>query len=160
MARRGGAGPRDGIAALARGADRRAGRIGDCRCSRLYRQEPARLGLAGAATNAAVLARGRGMAARAVAMTDNVEREIARTRGELTLTLAALERKLAARYLFDEGLAMLKDTLGEDYGLNRSLEMVRTNPIPVALIGIGAAWLIANNTNAVDRIARDERIQA
>jgi len=41
------------------------------------------------------------MAARAVAMTDNAEREIARTRDELSLTLAALERKLAARYLID-----------------------------------------------------------
>jgi hypothetical protein len=106
------------------------------------------------------------MAARPVAMTDDaaktneMERGIARTRGELSLTLAALERKLAARYLIDEGLNMFKDTLGEDYGLHRGLEMVRTNPIPVALIGIGTAWLIANNTNAVDRIARDERIQA
>jgi ElaB/YqjD/DUF883 family membrane-anchored ribosome-binding protein len=99
------------------------------------------------------------MAARAVAMTDNVEREIARTRGELTLTLAALERKLAARYLIDEGLNMFKDTLGEDYGLHRGLEIVRNNPVPIALIGIGAAWLLATNTNAVDRIARDERIQ-
>jgi hypothetical protein len=93
-------------------------------------------------------------------MTDDVEREIARTRGELSLTLAALERKLAARYLIDEGLNMFKDTLGEDYGLHRGLEMVRANPAPIALIGIGAIWLLANNTNAVDRIARDERIQA
>ena len=106
------------------------------------------------------------MAARPVAMTDDaantdeMERKIARTRGELSLTLAALERKLAARYLIDEGLNMFKDTLGEDYGLHRGLEIVRTNPIPVALIGIGTAWLIANNTNAVDRITRDERIQA
>ncbi len=99
------------------------------------------------------------MAARAVAMTDNAEREIARTRGELSLTLAALERKLAARYLIDEGLNMIKDTLGEDYGLHRGLEIVRTNPVPIALIGIGAAWLLASNTNAVDRLARDERIQ-
>ena len=100
------------------------------------------------------------MAARAVAMTDNAERDIARTRGELTLTLAALERKLAARYLIDEGLNMFKDTLGEDYGLHRGLEIVRNNPVPIALIGIGAAWLVATNTNAVDRIARDERVQA
>ena len=99
------------------------------------------------------------MAARAVAMTDNAERDIARTRGELTLTLAALERKLAARYLIDEGLNMFKDTLGEDYGLHRGLEIVRNNPVPIALIGIGAAWLVATNTNAVDRIARDERVQ-
>src|SRR5947207_15454324 len=101
------------------------------------------------------------MAARTAAMTDDdeKEREIARTRGELSLTLAALERKLAARYLIDEGLNMFKDTLGEDYGLKRGLEMVRTNPIPVALIGIGAASLIASNPDAVDPIPRDERIQ-
>ena len=92
-------------------------------------------------------------------MTDNAEREIARTRDELSLTLAAVERKLAARYLIDEGLDMIKDTLGEDYGLHRGLEIVRTNPVPIALIGIGAAWLLASNTNAVDRLARDERIQ-
>jgi len=89
-----------------------------------------------------------------------MEREIARTRGELSVTLAALERKLAARRLMDEGLNMLKETLGDDYGLNRGLEMVRANPIPVALIGIGAAWLIASNTDAVDRLARDERVRA
>ncbi|MBV9018247.1 MAG: DUF3618 domain-containing protein, partial [Alphaproteobacteria bacterium] len=66
-------------------------------------------------------------------MTDNVERDIARTRGELSVTLAALERKLAARTIIDEGLNMFKETLGDDYGLNRGLEVVRANPIPVAL---------------------------
>ena len=93
-------------------------------------------------------------------MTVDVERDIARTRGELALTLAALERKLAARYLAEEGLKMLKDNLGDDYGVNRGLEFVRNNPIPVAMIGIGAAWLIASQTDAVDRLARDERVQA
>ena len=93
-------------------------------------------------------------------MTADVERDIARTRGELALTLAALERRLAARYLADEGLKMLKDNLGDDYGVNRGLEFVRNNPIPVARIGLGAAWLIASQTEAVDRIARDERIRA
>ena len=97
-------------------------------------------------------------------MTDDAkrdaEREIAHTRGELSVTLAALERKLAARTLMDEGLNMFKETLGDDYGLNRGLEVVRANPIPVALIGIGAAWLIASQTNAVDRIASDERVRA
>lgn len=93
-------------------------------------------------------------------MTADVERDIARTRGELALTLAALERRLAARYLADEGLKMLKDNLGDDYGVNRGLEFVRNNPIPVAMIGLGAAWLIASQTEAVDRIARDERIRA
>jgi hypothetical protein len=93
-------------------------------------------------------------------MTSDVERDIARTRGDLALTLAELERKLGARYLANEGLNMLKDTLGDDYGLNRGLNIVRNNPLPVAMIGIGAAWLVASQTDAMDRIARDERIQA
>jgi hypothetical protein len=93
-------------------------------------------------------------------MTSDVERDIARTRGELTQTLAALEQKLNARHLADEGLNMLKETLGDDYGLNRGLEIVRTNPIPVAMIGVGVAWLIINKTDAIDRLVRDERVQA
>jgi hypothetical protein len=93
-------------------------------------------------------------------MTSDVERDIARTRGELTQTLAALEQKLNARHLADEGLNMLKETLGDDYGLNRGLEIVRTNPIPVAMIGVGVAWLIINKTDAIDRLARDERVRA
>ena len=93
-------------------------------------------------------------------MTAEIEREIDHTRRELAMTLAALERKLAARYLVEKGFDMFKDTLGNDYGLNRSLEIVRANPVPIALIGIGAAWLLASNSGVVDRIARDQRVEA
>jgi hypothetical protein len=93
-------------------------------------------------------------------MTAEIEREIDHTRRELALTLAALERKLAARYLVEKGFDMFKDTLGDDYGLKRSLEIVRDNPVPIALIGIGAAWLLASNSGVVDRIAQDQRIAA
>jgi hypothetical protein len=55
---------------------------------------------------------------------------------------------------------MLNDTAGGYEGLNRSLDMVRSNPLPFALIGIGAVWLIASNTGYAARIARDERIEA
>jgi hypothetical protein len=41
--------------------------------------------------------------------------------------------------------------------LQRNLHMISANPIPVALIGIGAAWLIASNTGMTDRIAHDAR---
>jgi len=89
-----------------------------------------------------------------------IEREIDHTRRELALTLAALERKLAARYLVEKGFDMLTDNLGDDYGLKRGLDIVRANPVPIALIGIGAAWLIASNSGVVDRIAQDQRIEA
>jgi hypothetical protein len=100
------------------------------------------------------------MVERAAAMTAEIEREIDHTRRELAMTLAALERKLAARYLVEKGFDMFKDTLGDDYGLNRGLEIVRANPVPIALIGIGAAWLLASNSGVADRIARDQRIEA
>jgi hypothetical protein len=36
--------------------------------------------------------------------------------------------------------------------LQRNLDVVRANPIPVALIGLGVAWLISNNTGVTDRV--------
>ena len=39
-------------------------------------------------------------------------------------------------------------------------EVVRANRIPLALIGVGIAWLAANNAGLVDRFAQDERMQA
>lgn len=89
-----------------------------------------------------------------------IEREIDRTRVELALTLDALERKLRARHLVEKGFDMLKETLGNNDAWNRSLDIIRANPVPVALIGIGAAWIVANQTNVVDRVAHDERVEA
>lgn len=37
--------------------------------------------------------------------------------------------------------------------LQRGLDVIRANPIPVALIGLGVAWLISNNTGMTDRVA-------
>jgi len=36
--------------------------------------------------------------------------------------------------------------------LQHGLDVVRANPIPVALIGLGVAWLISNNTGMTDRV--------
>ena len=91
------------------------------------------------------------------------EREAARTRVELAATLDALDLKLShmtTRHLVEKGFNMIRDNLNASDGVNRSLEMVRANPIPIALIGIGAAWLVASNTGMVDRIAHSERVGA
>jgi len=39
-------------------------------------------------------------------------------------------------------------------------EAIRADPMPLALIGLGALWMFATNTGIVDRIARNGRIQA
>jgi hypothetical protein len=89
-----------------------------------------------------------------------IEREIDRTRAELALTLNALEHKLAARQIVEKGVEMFRDNLAMNQAMDRSLAIIRANPVPVALIGIGAAWLVANSTGVAERLAEDERIRA
>jgi len=89
-----------------------------------------------------------------------IERDIDHTRVELALTLDALERRLNARHLVEKGFDMLKETFGNNDAWNRSVDIIRANPVPVALIGLGAAWLVASQTNVVDRVVQDERVEA
>jgi hypothetical protein len=39
-------------------------------------------------------------------------------------------------------------------------KILRTNQVPIALIGVGIAWLLANNTGFAGRVAEDERVRA
>ncbi len=39
-------------------------------------------------------------------------------------------------------------------------EVIQANSVPLTLIGVGIAWLVANNTGLVDRVVNDERVQA
>jgi hypothetical protein len=39
-------------------------------------------------------------------------------------------------------------------------EMIQSNSVPLTLIGIGVAWLVASNTGLADRVVNDERVQA
>src|SRR5690349_4645257 len=53
-------------------------------------------------------------------------------------------------------LEMITDSLkGSGVG-----EVVQANRVPLTLIGIGVAWLVASNTGLADRVVNDERIQA
>jgi hypothetical protein len=94
--------------------------------------------------------------------TAEAEREAARTRIELATTLDALHLKVSdmtTRHLVEKGFNMIRDGLNASDGINRSLDVVRANPIPIALIGIGAAWLVASNTGVVNRIAQSDRVE-
>ena len=39
-------------------------------------------------------------------------------------------------------------------------EVIQSNSVPLTLIGIGVAWLVASNTGLVDRVVNDERVRA
>jgi hypothetical protein len=45
----------------------------------------------------------------------------------------------------------------KDRGLG---EAIQANSVPLALIGVGIAWLVASNTGLADRVVNDERVQA
>ena len=81
---------------------------------------------------------------------ERIEREIERSRLELGRTIETLEHKLAVRHLVEKGFDMLKDNIPSSAGLNRTLDVVRANPIPFALIGVGAAWIAASSTGLAD----------
>ena len=89
-----------------------------------------------------------------------LEQEISQTRTELTLTLNALEDRLTPRHLVEKGFDMINDSIAAGDVLNRGLAAVRANPLPFALIAIGAGWLITSNAGLADRIAHDERVRA
>ena len=39
-------------------------------------------------------------------------------------------------------------------------EVIQANSVPLALIGVGIAWLVASNTGLADRVVNGERVQA
>lgn len=73
---------------------------------------------------------------------DEIEAEIARTRTDMHATLTAIEQRLTPGQLIDQGLDYLRHSGGREFVSNLS-GSVRNNPIPVALMGIGMAWLMA-----------------
>jgi hypothetical protein len=81
--------------------------------------------------------------------TAQIRTEIEETRAELAETVEAIEQKLrpgavaarAAEGLKDAAAARVQAFAGSDGGI---MGMMRDNPVPTALIAVGAGWLLAN----------------
>lgn len=69
---------------------------------------------------------------------DEIQEEIERTRGDMAGTIDAIERKLNPRQLMDQAVDTMRELTSEDTNVGR---MVRDNPVPLALIGLGLGWL-------------------
>jgi ElaB/YqjD/DUF883 family membrane-anchored ribosome-binding protein len=70
--------------------------------------------------------------------TEDIEDEIARTRVEMADTLTAIERKFSLQQIMDQAVDTMRDFLSDR---TRIAEMVRDNPVPLALIGLGLGWM-------------------
>ena len=73
---------------------------------------------------------------------EEIQAEIARTRGDMDATLTAIEQRLTPGQLIDQGLDYVRSSGANEFVSNLG-GSVKNNPIPVALMGIGMAWLMA-----------------
>lgn len=71
-----------------------------------------------------------------------IQAEIERTRREMDGTLNAIENRLTPGQLYDQGMQYLRNNGGTEFVTNLGNQAKR-NPMPVALVGIGLAWLMA-----------------
>jgi hypothetical protein len=76
---------------------------------------------------------------------EEIERDLSGTRARLGATIDALRRKLApggmADGMADGAISYAKGTGGAEFGRNLA-GTVRGTPVPVALLGVGLAWLM------------------
>jgi ElaB/YqjD/DUF883 family membrane-anchored ribosome-binding protein len=73
---------------------------------------------------------------------DEILAEIDRTRGEMDRTLSAIEQRLTPGQLMDQSLDYLRNSGANEFVHNLG-GAAKNNPLPVALVGIGLAWLMA-----------------
>lgn len=70
---------------------------------------------------------------------EEVEREVEATRGQIDRTVEALKEKMQPKELFDEATRVMGGASNKV--MTTVVEQARENPIPIALIGAGVAWL-------------------
>jgi hypothetical protein len=86
---------------------------------------------------------------------EDVEREVEATRGNLDRTVEAIKDKMTAPQIFDEVVSGLGST--STRLVNGLGDQVRENPVPVALIGLGLAWMVASAIRGRDSAAYERR---
>ena len=80
-----------------------------------------------------------------------IEREVKQERAHVERTLDELQERLSPGQLVDQAVTYLRGSGGAD--LMRNLgETVKQNPVPLALVGVGLAWMMLG-----DRRGRYER---
>lgn len=79
---------------------------------------------------------------------EEIQEKIERTRDEMASTLHAIERKLSPKQLMDQAVDTMKDFASDQ---TRVGAMVRENPVPLALLGIGIGWLAVSGLKGRDK---------
>ena len=72
---------------------------------------------------------------------EGIERDLSGTRARLGGTIDALRQKLAPGGMADRAISHARETGSAEFGRDL-VSTVRGNPVPVALLGVGLAWLM------------------
>ena len=86
---------------------------------------------------------------------EQLEREIEEDRRRIEERMDAIQAKMSPGQLLDEALSYAKASGGGEYAANLGNAM-KTNPIPVALMGVSMAWLMANPRGSRVAVAHGE----
>ena len=76
--------------------------------------------------------------------TDRIERDLARTRARMDSRLGELQDKMSPSQLVNDAFAYMQGGGGADFTANL-MSRAKANPLPVALVGVGLAWLMASS---------------
>ncbi|MBC7944001.1 MAG: DUF3618 domain-containing protein, partial [Burkholderiales bacterium] len=83
---------------------------------------------------------------------EEIEIEIEQTRREMDYTLGQIQRKLSPGQMVDEGIAYLRNSGSGEFASNFGVT-VKNNPMPVALLSVGLAWLMMASKNPPSRFS-------
>jgi ElaB/YqjD/DUF883 family membrane-anchored ribosome-binding protein len=81
---------------------------------------------------------------------EEIEHDLDRTRAQVSSTIDAIQSKLTPGQMMDQAFAYARTSLPADFGANLG-NTIRDNPVPVALLGVGVAWLMMAGQNSDGR---------
>lgn len=80
-----------------------------------------------------------------------IEREVKQSRADIEHTLDAIQERLSPGQMVDQALGYFRGGRGVDFARNLG-DSIAANPIPVALLGVGVAWMMFSS----QRSTRDD----
>lgn len=79
--------------------------------------------------------------------TDQIERDLAKTRARMDRRLDELQDHLTPRQMINDAFSYFKGSDGSDFTRD-VIGRLKANPLPAVLTGIGFAWLMASNSRS------------
>ena len=83
---------------------------------------------------------------------NRIRQRLDRTRADIDQTVGELQDRLAPSRLVREAVDSLFSSRTAGTASRRVAQVIRNNPVPAALVGVGLAWLIVDRVSATDEV--------